>query len=221
MTASRIIGDYIGDLIGEDEDELADLIGDADGGEVGRRMRRGQRRRASRGMRRLGVTREDLARVRMQAQREKLRAIEQEAAASGEQLTAGHYVADGGGRKLYLPFSADIQVPAAAGSVGVLVATVQRPMTISRLIIDALDETTRADDLNTYGVTNVSIGVQPVFNAQGVAPAVAFRQNTVGNQLETMVARVGMQVTVQLRRIVAGANAGRVSGYIVGISADN
>jgi len=43
----------------------------------------------------------------------------------------------------------------------------------------------------------------------------------VGNMLETMVARVGMQVTVDLRRIVAGANAGRVSGYIVGVSAES
>lgn len=224
MSASRIIGEYLGDLVGEDEDELAELIGEDDIGdlELGRRrMRRGQRRRASRGLRRMGVTREDLARARTELNREKLAAINAQAVADQSQFTAGHYVADGGGRKLYLPFSSDVACLAAVGSTCQLVATVQRPLTISRLIIDAIDGTTRADDLNTYGVSNVSVGVQPVFNAQGLAPAVAFRQNTVGNMLETMVARVGMQVTVDLRRIVAGANAGRVSGYIVGVSAES
>jgi len=108
MTASRIIGNYVGDLVGDDieGDELAALVGDL---ELGRRrhgMRGGQRRRAGRAMSRLGITPEQVAQLRAQSRNAQLQSLSEQALADNEQLTAGHYVADGGQRTLYLPFAA-------------------------------------------------------------------------------------------------------------------
>jgi len=216
---SRIIGNYLSDvgaLVGEDdigEDELAALVGDL---ELGRSMRHGQRRRAGRGMSRSGITSADLSAARAA----RLRNTNHAAMAEREQLTAGHYVADGGQRTLYLPFAAAVTINPLVGSSARLQATVQRPMSIKRIILDCLDNTTFLDALNTLGVTNISVGVQPVFNANGVAPANAFAFNAVGNNLETMVARVGTNVTVDLTRLLTVANIATVSGYVIGVSAE-
>lgn len=221
MTASRIIGSYMGDLVGEDiegEDELAALVGDL---ELGRRMRRGQRRRAGRAMSRLGVTPEQLAQARASSNAAQLQATNIQALTENAQLTAGHYVADGGQRTLYLPFSAPAAMLAAAGSPARLQATVQRPMSVKRVIIAAVDNATLAGALPSIGVTNISIGVQPVFNANGITPAEAFAFNAVGNNLETMVARVGVQITIDLQRLVLAPNASTITGYLIGVSAEH
>lgn len=216
---SRIIGDYLNDigaLVGEDdigEDELAALVGNL---ELGRSMRRGQARRSGRGMRRAGVSAQDLSAVRAA----RLRSTNQSAMTNRDQLTAGHYVADGGQRTLYLPFSTSTPVAALVNSTGRLQATVQRPMSVKRIIISALDSTTFLDALNTLGVNGISIGVQPVFNASGIAPAEAFAFNAVGNNLETMVARVGTIITMDFSRLVTVANAAVISGYMIGVSAE-
>ena len=128
--------------------------------------------------------------------------------------------ADGGQRELYLPFSATASAATPIGSAATLSAVVQRPIMFKRLILSAVDATTLADVLATLAVSNFLIGVQPVFNASGVAPAVAFAFNAVGNRLLTPVARVGTTVTVALTRIATGVNAATVSGYLVGVSAD-
>ena len=214
------MGNYLGDLVGDDigEDELSELVGDL---ELGRRMRRGQRRRANRGLSRLGVSRTEVNATRSAMRARQLQSLNAQAQDDGEQLTAGHYVADGGQRTLYLPFSNFATVNALAGSIGQLQATVQRPMSVRRIILDAIDNTTFLDALGTLGVSNVSIGVQPVFNAAGVAPAKAFANNTVGNNLETMVARVGTIITIQLQRFITVANPSTVTGYLVGVSAEH
>jgi hypothetical protein len=217
MEDSRIMGDYLGDLVGDmdGDDELAALVGDI---ELGRRLRRGQRRRASRGARRLGIT--DIAAARAASRSAQLSATNTQAIASGEQLTAGHYVADGGQRTLYLPFSAQAVLSPLINNTVKLTTTVQRPMSVRRIIVDSLDNTTLLDSLNTVGISNISIGVQPVFNAQGVAPAKAFANVTVGNNLETMVARVGTIITIELIRLLTVANPSTVSGYMIGVSAE-
>lgn len=218
---SRIIGDFdLGDLIGDDD--LGDLIGDDDLGdiELGRRRRRRriQRLAAREGM---AVTpRASAAQVAAAARTKELRALNQEAMETGQPISAGHFVADGGQRELYLPFSATGSLAAAVGSTVNLSAVVQRGIMFKRLILDALDGTTLADVLSTAVVSNFLIGVQPVFNASGVAPARAFAFNAVGNRLLTPVARVGTTVTVQLTRVATGANAAVCSGYLVGVSAD-
>lgn len=218
MSDSRIIGDLIGDDLGDlvGDDGLGDLIGD---GEIGRRrrQRRVQRVAARHGM--VAMPREQAAQVASAARAQMLQATNAQATADMEPLTAGHYVADPGQRELYLPFAAPSVIAAAAGSAGTLNVVVQRPMQIRRIILAAIDNTTLADVLPTLGVTNVSIGVDPIFNAQGVAPATAFEARAVGVRLCTGVARVGTTVTVQLSRVVAGANPCTVTGYMVGVSA--
>lgn len=222
---SRIIGDYdLGDLIGDDD--LGDLIGDDDDlgdFELGRRRRR-QRARVQRLASKLGMQvtpRASAAAVASSARTKQLRALNMEAQETGEPVSAGHFVADGGQRELYLPFSATGSLAAAIGSTVNLTTVVQRPIMFRRLILDALDATTLADVLATAVVSNFLIGVQPVFNASGVAPARAFAFNAVGNRLLTPVARVGTTITVQLTRIATGANAATCSGYLVGVSADS
>jgi len=221
MTASRIIGNYMGDLVAGDDisgDELAALVGDL---EVGRRMRHGQRRRATRGMHRMGVSPQDIAAARAQSRTAQLQSLNEQALADNEQLTAGHYVADGGQRTLYLPFAAPATMATAAGQFARLQATVQRPMSVKRVIIAAVDNATLTGALPSIGVTNISIGVQPVFNANGITPAEAFAFNAVGNNLETMVARVGVQITIDLQRLVLAPNASTITGYLIGVSAEH
>jgi len=218
MTDSRIIGD----LMGDDDDILGDLIGDDDDimAEMGRRR---QARRIRRLAARAGMTvtpRASAASVASAARTKELRALNAEAMETGQPVSAGHFVADGGQRELYLPFSATASAATPIGSAATLSAVVQRPIMFKRLILSAVDATTLADVLATLAVSNFLIGVQPVFNASGVAPAVAFAFNAVGNRLLTPVARVGTTVTVALTRIATGVNAATVSGYLVGVSAD-
>lgn len=213
---SRIIGDFdLGDLIGGDDD-LGDLIG---GDELGRRHRFKQKRVAHLA-RRLGLEVQPRGAAAAAARSQQLQAINRESYETGDPLTAGHYVADPGQRELYLPFSATSSLAVAVGQQASLTAVVQRPMQFKRLILDAIDSVTLGDVLNTVAVSGFLIGVQPVFNASGVAPARAFAFNTVGNHLVTPVARVGVTVTLNLQRIATGANAATVSGYLVGVSAD-
>jgi hypothetical protein len=209
-------GDYeLGDLIGDD-----DLIGDLIG-ELGRR-RRSKSRRADRLMRRLGLedSPADAARTRQQARSEMLRAANMQAYEDGEPLTAGHFVADPGQRRLYLPFRATVSVAGALGSVQTLAVNVQRPILIERIVLAAADSVTAGDALATLGVASVLVGVQPVFNAQGIAPAVAFDFRAVGVRMMAHTARVGVEVTVNLQRIITQANAATASGFLVGVSAE-
>jgi hypothetical protein len=156
-----------------------------------------------------------------QAKMAMLSAANAEAMATGRAGTAGHYVADGGEREFYLPFQAAVSLAAAVGSTQSLLVTVQRPMMVKRIIIDAIDATSLADVLATVGVTGVLNGVQPVFNAQGTAPARAFAYNAVGNHIKTSVLRVGNVLSIAMIRMVLGANAANVSGYVIGVSAEN
>lgn len=218
VPASRIIGeDDLSELIGdlEGDDELADLVA-----EIGRRrMRRGQRRRANRGLQRMGVSREQLARARAQMQVEQAQMLNEEAIADGTQLTAGRFVADGGQRTLYLPFSGVLQLNAPAGTAGSLVANVQRAMSVRRIILSAVDSSTGVDVGAFLGITSIEVGVFPLFNAKGQSPFNAFAFNAVGNNLETPVAQVGQQVTIDIVRNVLGANPALISGYLIGQSA--
>ena len=206
---SRIIGDYdtdgfddgLGDLIGDD-DGLGDLIGDAELG-----LRRRQRHRLQALARRSGqvmIPREQAAQMRQAARVDSLRAANMQALSSGDAGTAGHFVADGGEREFYMPFQAAVLCAAAANSGATLSVVVQRPMMVKRIILDSLDIVTLADSLNTIGVTGILNGVQPIFNAQGVAPARAFAFNAVGNHLKTSVLRVGNVLSATLTRMVAG-----------------
>ncbi len=211
MSDSFIIGDLLGDLVGGDDDDMGDLIGDA---ELGRRVRRGLKRRAKRAGFSSPSSQASAARVRQ------LQATNQEANEERTQLTAGHYVADSGQRELYLPFQASVAIAAAAGSTATLAVPVQRPCSFYRLILTQHNGTTLADDAITSAVSGFFIGVDPIFNAAGVAPLQAFAFNAVGNRLMTPVARVGSVVTVQVTRVTAGANAGVLMGYLVGVSAE-
>jgi hypothetical protein len=166
------------------------------------------------------MPREQAAMLAAQAKRANLQALGQEATLSGETMTAGHYVADGGQREYYLPFATAVSIAAAASSTQVLTANVQRPMNVRRIILDAIDSTTLADVLATLGVTSILNGVAPLFNAQGVAPARAFAFNAVGNHLNSNIGRVGQSLTISFTRMVAGANAANISGYLVGTSAE-
>lgn len=228
---SRIIGDY--DMDGFDDglgdfDDLGDLIGDDDLGnlvgdlELGR-VRRRQRRRMQTIARRMGmdvVPRGAAAQMAATARRQQLQALSQEATASGDTMTAGHYVADGGQREYYLPFAAAVSIIAAGGSSQLLTANVQRPMNVRRIILDAVDEVTLGDALATLGVTSILNGVAPLFNAQGVAPARAFAFNAVGNHLNSNIGRVGQSLTISFTRMVAAVNPATISGYLVGTSAE-
>lgn len=227
---SRIIGDYddLGDLIGDND--LGDLIGDDDLGdddlgEIGRRKRRIKRLARRHGMvampRSQAQVLQSASMERQTAQQQLNQAQLLSANVSGDPRSAGRFVADGGQRELYLPFSTFPTLGAAAGSVATLSAVVQRAIMFRRMIISVVDGTTRDDDLNTAVVSSFLIGVQPVFNASGYAPAEAFSSRAVGNRLLTPVAQVGTTVTVQLQRVAAAANIGIVSGYLVGVSADS
>ena len=182
-----------------------------------------RRRRIKRLARREGLSvtpRGQSAAIAAAARREQLKALNAEAITDGRALTAGHYVADSGQRELYLPFESAVTVDNAAAATGTLRVTVQRPMMIRRVVLSAADTTAFTDALNTIGVTGIFIGVQPIFNANGVAPAVAFANNAVGVKLATPVARVGSEVTVNLQRLFAVTNDANVSGYVVGVSAE-
>lgn len=228
MADSRIIGDV--DDIG-DMDDLGDLIGDDDLGdlisgddEMGARKRRIKRLAKRHGLVAMPRSRAQVlasaAAQASQAQQVQQQAQLLSADVTGFPRSAGAFVADGGQRELYLPFSTAPAIGAAVGQVATLSAVVQRAIMFKRLILSVVDGTTRADDLITCTVTNFLIGVQPVFNASGVAPAEAFSSRAVGNRLLTPVARVGTTVTVGIQRVALGANAGVVSGYLVGVSAD-
>lgn len=227
---SRIIGgmrrgnelsgfdDALGDLIGYD-DGMGDLIGD----EVGRRAHHHRQRKMRRLAHHLGMetmTREQAAQLRSAARENMNASTNQMAMMSGDALTAGRFVADGGQRELYLPFSAAVSLNGLAGQTTQLTTNVQRPMMVNRIIIAAGDGTTGADALGTVGVTSILLGVQPVFNAPGVTPAIAFAFNAVGVSIQTMVAVVGTVVTINLTRIITQANDAVVTGYMVGVSAE-
>jgi hypothetical protein len=224
---SRIIGGYdldgfddgLGDLIGGDDDGLGDLIGDAELG-----LRRRQRHRLRALAHRSGMEllpREQAAQMRQSARVDSLRAANMQALASGDAGTAGHFVADGGEREFYLPFQAAVICNAPAASGSVLSVVVQRPMMVKRIILDALDVTTLADALATIGVTGILNGVQPIFNAQGIAPARAFAFNAVGNHLKTSVLRVGNVLSIAMSRMVTAPNNASISGYVIGVSAEH
>jgi hypothetical protein len=207
----------LGDLIGDDD--LGDLIGD----EMGRRAHHHRQRKMRRLAHHLGMetmTREQAAQLRGMARSNMNQATNLQAMASGDSMTAGRFVADAGQRELYLPFSAAIVLGGASGVEASLVTNVQRPMMVQRVIIDAVDDTTGADALGTVGVTSILIGVQPVFNSKGVTPGRAFAFNAVGVGINTMVAVVGTEVSIQCRRIVTQANDAIITGYMVGVSAE-
>jgi len=214
--------DGLGDLVGGDGDELAALVGMGDV-ELGRKLlkRRRQAQTIRKLQSKLGMGPQSAAAEASQAKMAMLRAANAEAMASGQAGTAGHYVADPGEREFYLPFQAAVSLAAAVGSTQSLLVTVQRPMMVKRIIIDAIDATSLADVLATVGVTGVLNGVQPIFNAQGIAPARAFAYNAVGNHIKTSVLRVGNVLSIALSRMVLGANAANVSGYVIGVSAEN
>jgi hypothetical protein len=220
---SRIIGDLIGDDIGDDMgdlvgDDLGDLVGDLELGRRGHRSRRIQRLARHHGM--VAMPREQAAALAATARTDQLRAQNQMAYATGEAQTAGHFVADPGDRLLYLPFEAAVEVDLAANSIGKLRVVNQRPMMVRRIILAAVDQTTHADALDDLGVTSVLFGVDPIFNAEGIAPARAFESRAVANHLATPVARVGTTVSINLQRLIAGAAKLTVTGYLVGVSAE-
>lgn len=223
MSDSRIIGDDfdLGDLVGDDY--LGDLVGD-DMGEMGMRRRRIQRVAKRHGMVAMPKSKAQIlaqaAADRQSAAAAQRDALSLSADVTGDPRSAGSFVADGGQRELYLPFSAAPTIGAAAGQTATLSAVVQRAIMFKRLILACIDGTTLVDSLPTLVVTNFLIGVQPVFNATGSAPATAFDARAVGNRLLTPVARVGTTVTVNVSRVAAAANAGVLSGYLVGVSAD-
>jgi len=223
---SRIIGGYdldgfddgLGDLIGDDGD-MGDLIGDAELG-----LRRRQRHRLRALAHRSGmemVPREQAAQMRQAARVDSLRAANMQALASGDAGTAGHFVADGGEREFYMPFQAAVTSAAPVGSGATLSVVVQRPMMVKRIILDAIDTVTLADALATLGVTSILNGVQPIFNAQGIAPARAFAFNAVGNHLKTSVLRVGNVLSITTSRMVTAPNIASLSGYVIGVSAEH
>jgi hypothetical protein len=209
--------DDLGDLIGGDDD-LGDLIG-----EVGRRRHRHRQAKLRRLAHRMGMEtmpREQAAALRQEARSNMNAATNMQALASGDPMTAGRFVADGGQRELYLPFEAAVLLGGLAGSTAVLRTNVQRPMMVERVIVAAADSGSGADVLGTCGVSGILLGVQPVFNAPGITPAVAFAFNAVGVGIRTMVAVVGTIVTVQLVRTVTQPVDAVLTGYMVGVSAE-
>lgn len=221
---SRIIGDYMGDDIGDDigdlVGDLGDMLGDSElaalvGEELGRRRRR---------RRRHGHSQVNPALVAAAARRQQLQALNARALQSGKPETAGHFVADPGQRELYIPFSEAVTLENTAGVATKLTVNVQRPMTIKRIVL-AAGNTALPNALDFFAVTGVFIGVQPIFNADGVSPALAFAYNAVGvATFETNVARVGQIITCEVQRLFAQGGVDPVtttiSGFIIGKSAE-
>jgi hypothetical protein len=215
------IGDLIAELIGDDD---YDDVGDYE--EMGRRRRRKRLSRlASReGMvampkpvaQRLASAAADASAARKdEAEAQNIMAIE-----SGRPRTAGGRILAASDQvELYLPFSAASTVAAAAGSTGTLTANVQRKMQIHRIVLSAFDSVAFGDAIDTLGITGISIGVEPIFNAQGIAPAAAFSSRAVGVRLLTPAATVGQLVTIGLSRPSAVTNPSVVLGYAIGVSA--
>lgn len=209
--------DGMGDLMGDDD--LGSLIGD----EVGRRRHRHRQAKMRRLAHHLGMetmSQGEAAQLRDQARGAYNQATNMQSMAQNSAMTAGRFVADPGQRELYLPFSAAVTLGGGVGIEASLVTNVQRPMMVQRVIIAAVDDTTGADALATCGVTSILLGVQPVFNSKGVTPGVAFAFNAVGVGINTMVAVVGTEVSIQVRRIVSQANDCVLTGYMVGVSAE-
>lgn len=229
--ASRVIGDYpeeVGDLMGDDDEFIGyatgDLLGLADelegegDFEMGRRVRRAVRRRMARRGQTI-MSRTEAAQLRANARMAENKATNLQALASNQPMTAGRFVADDGQRDFYTGFSDTVQLGSALNSGAVLRTIVQRTSIIERVILAAVDNTALTDVLLTIGVTGIFVGVDPIFNANGVAPAVGFRETAVGVQLQSMVARPGIELTVNLRRIVATVAPSTVSGSTRGVSA--
>lgn len=205
------IGDLLGELLdGLDGDDGLDGLDDGFIGEIGRRKRH-KRKKLAKLQRKLGVANA----ARAQA----LQMRQAQAEMTGQPWSAGGYqLAVSDQRELYLPFNVP-SLAAAAGSAATLVATVQRPMQLHRIIVAVTDVTTGADQLQSVTVDSVLVGVDPVFNAQGSAPGVAFAYNAVGVKLLTFPARVGSQVSILVTRRGATTNAGVASAFAIGVSA--
>lgn len=157
---------------------------------------------------------------RQSASNEVKRAQDLAALETGRPRTAGRRtLAATDQAELYLPFSTAGTLGLAAASTLTLTATVQRPIQIHRIIIAAFDNVTFADATNLLGVTGILIGVEPIFNANGVAPGAAFSAVAVSAKLLAFPAAVGQNVTLNMTRPTAITNASTVMAYAIGVSA--
>lgn len=233
---SRIIGD-IGDIadIAADWDEICGLVGDVDGligdemGYVGddeigarRRKRKRQAQAATRHLSSHGLVAVPREQAAMMAQVARRRAQQQaslSADAYGRPMTADDALATTSQREMYLPGSAYVALGAAVNQTAVISVTVQRPIQLHRIILSIVDSTNGADALLSVGVTSILIGVRPIFNAAGVAPASAFANNAVGVKILAPAARVGENVTINLVRVATVANPSVAGAWASGVSA--
>lgn len=218
MSDSRIIGE-MGWLVGDDLEGYDDLEGMYPDlvGEMGRRSRRIRRIAHRHGLAVMPAAQAAQARAALQAQA--AGAAQREAAVSGHPITAGYQLAASDQAELYLPFT-PVDLGNAVGDEAELVTVVQRPTQLHRLILQAVNSNGN-DTLQTVGVSGVLVGVMPIFNSVGVAPGTAFDARAVGVKLLCFPARVGTQVTIQLRRVQPGngETTTRVLGYGIGVSA--
>lgn len=202
---------FIGELIGDDmEGAWPDLIGDDEMGIRRKRLRRIAHRHGLALM---------PAQEAMQARAALAQQAQMQAAATGHPVSAGFQLAASDQAELYLPFQS-ATLGNALGATAQLQVTVQRPTQLHRLVLASYNSA-GGDDLGTVGIDSVLVGVQPVFNAEGVAPAQAFAFNAVGVRLLCFPARVGTVVTVKLVRLTPGNGEGTtiVTGLGIGVSA--
>lgn len=238
MSDSNLIGDLIAeyldgvdgddyfDLDGVDGDDVGDLIAEVlDGvdGEIGRRGRRRRKarraRRHHRGQPQMAVSPALMAAIKAGNARHTLDQMAQlKALAGGTPQTAGQMLATSSERIEYAPF--DFQTLGQnAGDTVTITANIQRAIQPHRAILSAVDSITGQDVLYSVGVTAFQIGVRPVFNSVGVAPAELFSSRAVGVKLLSDAAVTGQQITMQLLRLAAVTNPSIVSGSTLGHSA--
>lgn len=219
---SRIIGDVAGyddleGLIG-----LFDDVGDFDDvGEIGRKHRH-KAKVANRYLSRHGLVAMPMDQARLASTLARRQAQQQAslyADANGVPMTADDALATTGQRELYLPGSAYVSLAAAVNSTAIISVTVQRPIQLHRIILSIVDSTTGADATPSVGVTSILIGVRPIFNAAGVAPAIAFANNSVGVKILAPAARVGENVTINLIRVATVTNPSTAGAWASGVSA--
>jgi hypothetical protein len=233
MSDSMLIGEDVGDLLdyldtngfddlnGADVGEVADLVADyLVSGEIGGR---GKRRRKERRWKRhhKGMTHEDLALLAQIKSGNAASAIAQiRAAQSGlpQTVPGSGFLAPGQERIEYAPFNA-ATLGTAVGSTVQIVANIQRAIQPRRIILQAVDTVTGADVLFSCGVSSITVGVRPVFNSNGVAPADAFSSRAVGVALQTDAAQTGNQITASLQRLGLVTNISSITGMVIGVSA--
>lgn len=200
--------DDLGDLLGDDD--LGDLLGDD---EMGRRRKRVQRVAKRHGM--VAVPKATLQSAISQARQQAVH----KANATGIPQTIGGKLATSDQRLEVLPLGS-VTLALALGSTATLSVNVQRPIQPYRLILQAADITTGADQLFSVGMSNIVLGSHNLYASPGIiAPGTGFGRDAWGTEILSIPMTNGGIVNVQLQRIAAVANNSVVTGMLFGYSA--